>query len=140
MGSDDSDPPQRIWRIGDPRPHLLDPIVGQTEDTIAAFLQKCVVGDEVIIRSTQGGHLLYQKAKVVGVNPGKVYTNVQTPWSGPCWYTKHGRNARHPFSQSHLVEPTEAVLRVATDSSHPHVGGLRMEIAHLPRLGEKPES
>jgi hypothetical protein len=132
--SDEDDLPQRIWRIGDPRPHLLDPIVGQTEATIAAFLQKCVVGDEVVIRSTQGGHLFYRKAKVVGINPGKVYTDVETPWSGPAWYTKHGRNAKFPFSQSHLVEPTEGVLKMATSSSRPPVGGLRVEIALLPRL------
>lgn len=137
--ADEREAPRRLWRIGDPNPHLLDPIAGQTEDTIAAFLKKCAVGDEVVIRSTQGGHPHYRRAKVTGVAPGKVYTDVTTAWSGPAWSTKHGRNMRWRTSQTHLVEPTPGVLEIATSDGRIQVGELRMEVGSLPRLGEKAE-
>jgi hypothetical protein len=116
-------------------PHLPDPIAGQTKDTIAAFFPKCVVGDDVVIRSTQGAHLRYRRAKVTQIAPGKVYTDVTTTWSGPCWYTKRGRNALHPTGKCHLVEPTPGIWEIATAGGRPIVGELCREIARLPRLG-----
>ena len=93
-----------------------DPVVGQTDETISAYLLRCSTGDAVAIRSTQGIGVKYVITALSDVDPrkGRLYTITSASWGGRAWYRKTGKSCLHPKGQSRLVEPTEAVRDFAS--------------------------
>jgi len=93
-----------------------DPIAGQTDKTIGAYLSNCSPGTTVAIRNAQGLGIRYVITSVEDVNAtiGRLYTPIPGQRGGKAWYRKTGVNCYHPKGQSRLVEPTEAVCNFAS--------------------------
>lgn len=87
-------------------PFEKSPCVNQTEAEIATYYGSANVGDEAMVRQTQGHVLYYTLAKITGFKPerGRVYVD-----NFGAFYTKHGRNCFHPKGQTTLVVPTPEI-------------------------------
>jgi hypothetical protein len=95
-----------------------DPSKPQTADQIEAYLRGCKVGDRVPIRNTQNHTLEFKIVEVMGIAPGRLYTNQSPGWGGgAAWFLRSGKNCRHPTGQSKLVIPTDEVRAFA--EKHP---------------------
>ena len=96
-----------------------DPSSEQLASAIEKYLRAAKEGDNVAIRNTHGGTLLFQIAKVTDTNPrlGRLYTNEAGFSGGSAWFMKSGKNCFYPGGQSTLVMPTQDVCRFVED--HP---------------------
>ena len=96
-----------------------DPSAEQVTLEIEQFLRATQEGDDVAIRNTHGGILLFQIAKVTNTNPslGRLYTNKAGFSGGSAWFMKSGKNCYYPGGQSTLIMPTQDVRRFIED--HP---------------------
>lgn len=94
----------------------VDPSSKQTKCEIEQYLRSVNEGDQVVIRSTQGGLLELRITQVTGFNPskGRLYTEHSGGWGGTAWYAKSGKNCLSPKGQSTLVIPTKEVLEYAS--------------------------
>ncbi|WP_170416198.1 hypothetical protein [Ruegeria atlantica] len=99
----------------------VDPSSTQTKYEIEQYLRSVNEGDEVVIRSTQGGLLDLKVTKVTGTKPsaGRLYTEHSGGWGGTAWYAKSGKNCYAPKAQSNLVIPTREVLEYASSVKTP---------------------
>lgn len=104
----------------------LPPCHGQTEDLVKAWLTENVrVGATVAVRHTQGGFLMYSKAKVVRIGIGRFEVDSLGPGhfsqAGLTFYYS-GKNCVHPKGQTRIVVPTEAVLAASGKLGKPGSG------------------
>lgn len=92
-------------------PVTEDPCLEQSEKTIAPFLKRCIVGDEVAIRCTAQGILQIRILPIARIRPefGRLYIDGTIGSYGGSWYIKTGRSTFAPYGQTRLAEPTEKV-------------------------------
>ena len=78
------------------------------QDTLQYMKAKASHGLIVVVRTTQGGVLEYRLDEITTVTKGRIYLHSDT-----FYFT--GKNCFHPKGQTHLLIPTDKVLRAAID-------------------------
>ena len=99
-----------------------DPSAMQEAMEIEQFLRATKEDDEVAIRNTHGGVLMFHITKVTGKKPssGRLYTDKTGLYAGPGWFMRSGKNCRHPTGQTNLVIPTPEVLQFIEEHPQGH--------------------
>ena len=99
-----------------------DPSAVQEAMEIEQFLRATKEDDEVVIRNTHGGILMFLIAKVIGkkLSSGRLYADKTGLYAGPGWFMKSGKNCRYPTGQANLVIPTPEVLRFIEEHPQGH--------------------